>query len=291
MAVIAQNGIKLVVLLVLWVSVFYPVFAGLVHAWFYLPNSDNSYGVLVPFISMYFIWQKREALAGGETATSAAGFALLAASLSIYLLSQVGGIVFLQRMMMVLSLIGLVLYVFGKDMFRVLAFPLIFLVFMVPIPESVVNLVSFPLQTYATIIAEKIIRLCAIPVYREGHMLYFSTTQLEVAEACSGIRSMTALLMLSVIFVSQWKDNRVLKVIFILSSFVIALVCNICRVSGTGILAHFMGDGAAKGFLHEFSGFAVFALGFLLLFGEYKLLSRMRPERRDGSYGRKIRNI
>lgn len=266
--------IKIFLLFILWAAIFYPVYPGLFYAWFGTSNADNSYGILVPFISLYFIWIRREDMKPAEVINSYSGLVILAASLFLYLVSYAGGVVFLQRMTIVLSLNGLVLYLFGKETYRILLFPLVFLFFMVPIPESVVGLISFPLQTYATIISSKIIQWCGIPVYREGHMLYFTQTQLEVAEACSGIRSISALLMLSVIFMHQCSNNRLLKTIIILSSVVIAFIANILRVSGTGILAHFFGAKVARGFLHEFSGMAVFAFGFLLLFAEYKLLDR-----------------
>ena len=267
--------IKISILLILWAAIFYPVYSDLYTAWFGTSNSDNSYGMLVPFISLYFIWTRKADLKRAEILPASSGLVMLLASLLIYLVSYAGGVVFLQRMMIVVSLNGLVLYLFGKENYRLLLFPLLFLFFMVPIPESVVGLISFPLQTYATIISSKIIQWCGIPVYREGHMLYFTQTQLEVAEACSGIRSISALLMLSVIFMHQCNNNTKLKTIIVLSSVVIAFIANILRVSGTGILAHFFGAGVARGFLHEFSGMAVFAFGFVMMFVEYKLLNKL----------------
>jgi exosortase len=268
------DGTRISLLIIAWAVVFYPVYPGLMEAWFGTSNADNSYGILVPFISLYFIWKKKVDLQQAGSSSSAPGLIILIASLLFYVVSLAGGVAFLQRLMMVISLIGLILYLYGKDIFRILRFPLVFLLFMVPIPVSVVNMVSFPLQTYATIISSNIIQLCGIPVYREGHMLYFTQTQLEVAEACSGIHSISALLMLSVIFMHLCENSRTLKTIIILSSVIIAFIANILRVSGTGILAHFFGAAVARGFLHEFSGMAVFALGFAILFIEYKLLNR-----------------
>jgi exosortase len=228
----------------------------------------------VPFISGYFIWLKRNELADSQIKSEPLGLIVLIFSLAVYIVSYAGGIVFFQRTMMVLSLIGLIIYLIGKDAFKVITFPLLFLFFMVPLPISIIGLVSFPLQTYATIISERIIQFCGIPVYREGHMLYFTQTQLEVAEACSGIHSITALLMLSVIFMHMCKNGKTVKTIIVLSSVVVAFGANILRVSGTGILAHFFGAGVARGFLHEFSGMAVFVFGLIILFIEYKLVNR-----------------
>jgi exosortase len=269
-----STTIRISILLVFWATIFYPVYPDLFRTWVGTANSDNSYGILVPFISLYFIWKKKDQLKHVVTFNSSSGLVILTVSLLLYLVSYAGGVVFLQRMMIVLSFNGLVLYLFGKETYRLLMFPLLFLFFMVPIPDSVVNLVSFPLQTYATIISSKIIQSCGIPVYREGHMLYFTQTQLEVAEACSGIHSISALLMLSMIFMHQSKNSFTLKATIILSSVVIAFIANILRVSGTGILANFFGARVARGFLHEFSGMAVFVFGLLMLFAVYGVLNR-----------------
>ena len=145
---------------------------------------------------------------------------------------------------------------------------------MVPVPDSILNIVAFPLQLFATKISSHIIAALSIPVYREGNMLYFVQTQLEVAEACSGLRSIMALTMLSVIFVYLLDKGWLRKVILLASAIPLALIANIIRVSGTGILAHFHGEKVARGFLHEFSGLAVFAFGFILLFLEYSLLNK-----------------
>lgn len=268
-----RNKINRLFLIILWVVVFLPVYPGLIEAWFKTTNADNSYGALVPFISLFFIWKKKDNLKHIKSCCCPKCLVLLVACLFIYILSYAGKIVFMQRLMLVSSLSSLVLYVYGKNVFNMIRFPLLFLFFMIPVPESVVGLISFPLQTYATIISTKIIHIFDIPVYREGHMLYFAQTQLEVAEACSGIHSISAMLMLSVIFVHQMEKTTFYRIIIVLSSVVIAFICNIMRVSGTGILAHFFGAGVASGFLHEFSGMAVFIVGLLMMFAEYKLLN------------------
>ena len=274
-----SEAVKISILFLLWAVIFYPVYPGMLQTWVGISNSDNSYCLLVPFISLYFAWQKKEDLKDADISSSSSGLIILVASLFVYLISYAGGVFVVQRLMIVSSLIGLVLYIFGGEIFRIFRFPLLFLFFMVPVPDSIVGIVSFPLQTYATMISSKIIQMFGIPVYREGHMLYFTQTQLEVAEACSGIRSISALLMLSVIFMSQCKDNNTLKTVIVLSSVIIAFIANIIRVSGTGILAHLFGADVAKGFLHEFSGMAVFAVGFAMLYLEYRLLNRFWQQR------------
>lgn len=270
---IRANQSKIALLLLLWAMVFFPVFPPMVDAW--LNHSDNSHALLVPLISLYFIWEKRGDLANLPLQPSRLGWGLLTASLALYLLSYAGGIAVVARLMLVSALIGLLWSTLGTAWVRALAFPLGFLFFMVPVPDTVLGLVAFPLQLLATKISASLIQLCSIPVYREGNMLYFLQTQLEVAEACSGIRSIMSLTMLSAIFAYIATGSRWRQALLVLSAIPIALVANIVRVSGTGILAHFFGDRVARGFLHEFSGLAVFAFGLVVLFLEFKLLQRL----------------
>jgi exosortase A len=263
---------KLLILLGLWLLSFYPVYPYLVQTW--LNHSDNSHGILVPFVTLFFIWQKKEELVTARISNSNWGAVLLIISLGIYLLSYAGGIAVVSRSMIVLSLMGIVLFIFGKEIFSILTFPLLFLLFMVPIPDSLLNLVSFPLQMYATKIAYVLINFFSIPVYREGNMLYFAQTQLEVAEACSGIRSIISFFMLSAIFTYMLNKGKTRKIVLLASAIPLALFMNIIRITGTGILAHFYGSKIALGFLHEFSGLLIFGIGFILLFCEYLIFSK-----------------
>ena len=264
--------LELAILLALWAISFYPVYPGLVHTWLNHPN--NSHGILVPLICLYFIWQKREKLTLTEVSGCGLGGAILIGSMGCYVLSLAGAVTVVSRLMIVSSLIGLVLFTLGKTIFKTVAFPLCFLFFMVPVPDSIVAIVAFPLQLFATKVSSFFIGMLSIPVYREGNMLYFAKTQLEVAEACSGIRSLISIIMISVIFLYLLKGGWIKRAIFFASAVPVALLANILRVSGTGVLAHFYGEKVARGFLHEFSGLAVFAFGFLLLYLEYLLLNK-----------------
>jgi exosortase A len=265
--------IKFLILLGCWLAVFYPIYPELIRTW--LNHSDNSHGILVPLISLYFIWQKREQLKETEAYNSNWGAIILIVALALYILSYAGAVAVVARSMIVLSLIGLVTFTFGQAVSRVLAFPLFFLFFMIPVPDSVLNLVSFPLQLFATKISAAVIQALSIPAYREGNMLYFAKTQLEIAEACSGIRSIISFTMLSTIFAYLLDNGWTRRLILLASAIPLAIFANIVRVTGTGILAHFYGEKVARGFLHEFSGLAVFAFGFVLLSIEFFVLNRV----------------
>lgn len=264
---------KIALLLLLWALAFMPVFPPMVDTW--LNHSDNSHALLVPLISLYFFWEKRGEMAHIPIQPSRLGWGLLVLCLALYLASYAGGIAVVARVMLVSTLICLFWSTLGTAWVRRFAFPLGFLYFMVPVPDTLLGMVAFPLQLFATKISASLIQFCAIPVYREGNMLYFLQTQLEVAEACSGIRSIMSLTMLSAIFAYMSTGSRWRQVLLVLSAVPIAMLANIVRVSGTGILAHHFGDRVARGFMHEFSGLAVFTFGLGVLFLEFKLLQRL----------------
>jgi exosortase len=268
--------IKLLVLLVVWLVAYYPVYPILVKTWF--DKADNSHGALVPLVALYLIWRKWDALQSAEISTSKWGLILLAGSLGVYLLSFLGAIAYTMNLAMVVSLSGIVLYLFGSQVFRILWFPLLFLIFMIPIPDSLEKLVSFPLQLWATQISADLIGLFSIPVYREGNMLYFEHSQLEVAEACSGLRAISSLVMLSSMFASIMSIRWSFKALIIFSAIPIALIANVVRISGTGFLAHYWGSEMAFGFMHQFSGIVVFVFGLVMMLLAVSLIQRVEKK-------------
>ena len=271
MTVQAKTRLQYGSLFIIWLMIFIPMFPSMFQSW--ISHSNNSHGLLVPLISLYFVVKKRDSI-DFEKDGSYFGCALLVLSMLIYLLSYSGGIFFPARLMIPLSLLCLVWSTLGMENLKTVLFPIFFLIFMIPVPDSILNLVSLPLQLIATDISALIIRSASIPVYQEGNLLYFTHAQLEVAEACSGIQSIMALTMLSVILVYISNMKKVKCLILILSAIPIAFAANVMRVSATGIIAHFYGDGIARSFLHDISGIVVFLIGLLALFTLYKILSR-----------------
>ena len=274
--------IKSVSLFVVWFVLFIPVYPSLVYTW--LNNSNDSHGILVPLISAYLIWQKRDELQKTPVSVNGWGVVILCVSLISFILGVAGAVAVVSISMIVFSLIGLVIFNFGSAIFSLIKFPLFYLLFMIPVPVSIYGIVAFPLQLFATRVSELLLHLLSIPVYREGNMLYFAQTQLEVAEACSGLHSITAFIMLSFLFAYMMRTRYWPKIVIVSSAIPLAIIANLIRVTGTGFLAHFYGSKVARGFLHEFSGLAVFAFGFVLLFVEYLLLNRSEHSRRDAEH-------
>ena len=252
---------------------YYPSLYGMSMQWY--QDADYSHGFLVPLLSLYFVWERREKLSLLPATPDAWGVVVLGAGLLMLVLGSIGAELFIQRSSLILVIAGLVLLLSGRQFLRVLAFPVVFLLFMVPLPAIVVNTVAFPLQLFAAKTAAFCLFNFGIPVLREGNVIVLAGTTLEVAEACSGIRSLQALLALGTVYAYFTQSLMWKRWVLVVLSVPIAIAANAFRVSGTGVLAHYWGVQAAEGFYHTFSGWVIFVLAFLLLLGCGAILSRV----------------
>ena len=260
---------------VLYASVIPP----LVQDWYL--DENYSHGFLVPLISGYLLWSRRDDLrrAARLSRPSWVGLVLCVVSLAIYVLGRAGAELFLQRSSLVLLLMGAVIWLWGWGVFRKAFFPLAFLFFMIPLPYIVYDSVAFPLKLFAAKVATEALFYLGVPVYREGNIIHLASQTLEVADACSGIRSLMSLLALGVIYAYFVESAWWKRAIIVLSTVPIAIAANAARVAGTGVLTHYVSPEAAEGFFHTFSGWLVFVAAFALLFavgGILRLVGRRR---------------
>jgi exosortase len=188
---------------------------------------------------------------------------------------------------MVVVLAGLTLLLLGGAWLRALAFPLAFLVFAVPIPAVIRNVIAFPLQLFAAQTAAFCLGGAGVPVVREGNVIVLAQTTLEVADACSGIRSLQALLALGAVYAYLTQRRLWKRLVLFLSAIPIAIAGNAFRVSGTGFLAHFFGLETAQGFYHSLAGYLMFGVAFVGLLICGSLLNRVAPDpvERQGTNG------
>jgi exosortase len=243
-------------------------------------DPDYSHGFLVPVLVGYFLWERWDRLKASRLTPSLWGVALLAGGLLMLVVGSIGAELYLQRSSLIVVIAGLVLLVMGRDALKTLMFPIAFMFFMVPLPAIVVNAVAFPLQLFAARTAEFCLFNFGIPVLREGNVIVLAGTTLEVAEACSGIRSLQALLALGTVYAYFSQRETWKRWVLVLLSVPIAIAANAFRVSGTGVLANYWGSQAAEGFYHTFSGWLIFVVAFLLLLGCGGLLSKIGSRRR-----------
>jgi exosortase len=236
-------------------------------------SDDNySHGFFVAPLAFYFAWQRRDNLKSAKLRPSVLGIVLIAASIGLFLAGLFGAELFFTRISLIGVLAGVVLYVWGREHLRILAFPIAFLLLMVPLPVIIFNQIAFPLQLLASRVGETAISLAGIPVLREGNVLQLPSRTLEVAEACSGIRSLVSLIMVAIVLGYFTERSVARRLLIALAAIPIAIVANAARVAGTGLASELVSPAAAEGFLHTFSGWLLFVVAFLGLLAVQRVL-------------------
>ncbi len=231
----------------------------------WMTDGNYSHGILIPPLAAYFVWERRAALASMDLRPTNAGLAIVAISLAVLVAGILGAELFLTRISMLGVLAGAVAYAAGWRHLRAVAFPIAFLLLMIPIPAIVFNQLAFPLQLVASRFGAAMLSLGGVPVLREGNVIILSNTTLDVAEACSGIRSLVSLITLGTVLAYFRTPTLGRRIAIPLAAIPIAIVANGLRVAGTGMAAHYYGAQAAEGFVHTFSGLLVFVVALALL--------------------------
>ena len=243
-------------------------------------DADYGYGFFVPLFSGYILWRARERWTKVEIKPSNFGFVVIVGAIALLLLGSLGAELFTSRFSLLVLLAGMILFLAGWKMLRAVSFPLGYLIWMIPMPVIIYNQITFPLQLIASRFATAWLELAQVPVLRDGNILIMSNYSLEVVEACSGIRSLMTLMALAVAYGYLVSPRRWVR--YVLAAFMvpIAIVTNAIRIMGAGLMAHRFGPAAAEGFLHQFSGWAIFLAALLLMFGSYWILQHISDRRR-----------
>ena len=269
--------VGLVLVLAGLAAAFWRVAADLVSAW--LRDETYSHGLLMVPLALYVVWRQRADLEALPKRPSVAGLGVLAASLIALGAGAAHASPFLARLALLGSLAGIVALFWGVRHLKAVSFAFVLLLLGVPIPEAVFGRITFPLQMLAARFGEATLKALQIPVFRDGTLIVLANATLEVAEACSGIRSLVSLVALAAIWGYVSESPLWLRWLLAAASVPIAILANGVRVAGTGVAAHFMGPAAAQGFFHSFSGWLVFLVAVALLLALHRLALRLRPDR------------
>ena len=263
----------------LMVAVYHRVLAKLVIDWWQIP--DFSQGFLVPIFAAYLVWVKRKTLLDTKLAPTWNGVAVVALGLVVLLLGVYGAELFLSRISLVILLAGLVLSFGGWQLLKELRFPLLVLVLAIPIPAIIFNEITFPLQILASKLASALLPLFGVPVLREGNIIELSVMKLEVAEACSGIRSLMSLITLAIFYGYFLEKSTLRRVVLAVASIPIAIAANAVRIFGTGLCVQYWDPDKALGFFHEFSGWVIFLVSLGCLFIVHRVMYLFPARRRQ----------
>lgn len=252
---------------------FAPVLRGMSIEWFH--DDDMGHGIFVPFVAAWIAWQKRGELAAAPVQPCRWGIVILLWGFAQLIAGTLGVELFVARTAFVISMAGLVITVWGWQVFRILAFPILLLAFMIRIPAILYSQVTFPLQLLASQVAEAALSLAGIPVYREGNILELPSQRLSVVEACSGIRSLLSLGFISLVYGFFFEKKMWVRAALVAGTVPIAIAANAFRVTMTGFLSEFQRE-LAEGFFHAVEGWVIFMVALVLLVALHRLINGLR---------------
>lgn len=249
-----------------------PVLRALAHAWMY--NEDMGHGFFVPLVAGYIVWQRREELLSLQAEPTWWGLGGVLAGGLLLIVATLGAEVFLARLSFVVTLTGMVWMLGGRPFLKKLAFPLFLLLFMMPIPTVIYTRITFPLQLFASRVAEGAFTVFSIPVARDGNVLELPSESLSVVEACSGIRSLLSLTFLALVYGYFFERRNWIRGALFLSTVPIAIAANAGRVTLTGLLS-LINPALTEGAVHETMGMVTFLLALIFLVGFHQFLVRV----------------
>ena len=250
---------------------YFRVSVKLVTDWYEIP--DYGHGFLIPLFAGYVVWDKRAILRRTAVEPTWAGLWMVALGLFELMVGIFGADLFFQRTSFILLAIGLIWTLLGRRMLSELKFVLFVLCLAIPLPTIVFNQITFPLQLFASQIASEVLPIFHVPVLQEGNIINLPAMPLEVAQACSGIRSLMSLFAIAVIYGYIFERTTWRRVVLALCSVPIAVAANVARIVGTGLCVQYWDPQKALGFFHDFSGWLMFCVSLVCLYGVHSMMS------------------
>jgi exosortase len=257
---------------------YYRVIGKLVIDWWQIP--DDSHGFLVPLFAGYLVWLRREKIRQLRITPAWTGVPVILFGLALLLLGDFGAELFLSRISIVILLTGLTICFGGWALLHELRFPLLVLLIAIPIPAILLNHLTLPMQILASKAASDVLPLFGVPVLRDGNVIQLPAIKLEVAEACSGIRSLVSLVAISILYGYFAEKSNLRRALLVMFSAPIAIAANSLRIVGTGLCVQYWDAEKAMGFFHEFSGWVMFLVSVACLFLTHRAMSvlwKVRP--------------
>lgn len=242
-------------------------------------QEEYGHGYFIPLISLWFLWNRKEALAASVGSPSWLGLALIAIGLTGLVLGEITAIFILIQFGFILTLMGLVLAYGGQSLLKVVILPILFLIFAIPLPYFIDAQLSWRLQIVSSNIGVAILRLLGNSVYLEGNVIDLGAYKLQVVEACSGLRYLYPLLSIGFLMAYMYKAPFWKRALVFFSTIPITVMMNSLRIAMVGVLVNKWGNGMADGFLHYFEGWIIFMMCLLILTAEILLFEKFGQKR------------
>jgi exosortase D (VPLPA-CTERM-specific) len=268
--------VRAAALSLLFLAAYWAPFRGLWHVW--TINEDYSYGPLIPLVSLYLIWERRAELSRVERAGSWKFLPLLLAMLLISLYGVLGSSGNIALPSLPVLILLFTAFSFGPGLARRLLVPLGFLIFMVPVPAVLERTLGLYLKSVSSALGGGVVQACGVPVFVSGNVIDLGVMQLQVVDACNGLRYLYPLIAVGVLYAYLFERVAWKRLTLIAASIPIAVLLNGLRIGITGLLANRFGPAAAEGFFHDFTGWVVFLAAFAVLVATGRLLALLPPK-------------
>jgi exosortase len=242
-------------------------------------DENYSHGFVVPIVFVWMLWGRRRQIANAPYAPEPWGLAIVVLSLVQLAAGTWGAENFVANSSLVVFLCGVTLFLFGRALFRLVAFPIVWLMFMIPLPSILFYAITFPLQLLASKLAVVMLDLAHVPSVCDGNVLYLANFKADVAEACSGIRSLISVLAFAALLGHVMKMSLSSRWLLLAAAIPTALGMNALRIAGAGLIANYFGAQSAQGFFHEFSGWILFLASLWFTFMVAQFLSHFGQHR------------
>lgn len=238
-------------------------------------KAEYSYGYLVPFISLFLIWQRADVLRRIPFRGSWAGLGIVAVGMLLLIVGKLSVLYSLIQYSFLVVLAGCVLAMVGWRAFRILSVPLFVLAFMIPLPDFIYGGLSEHLQLLSSRLGVQFLEAMGVSVFLHGNVIDLGTYKLQVEEACNGLRYLFPLVTFGFVTAYFFKAPLWKRAVIFLSTVPIAVLMNSVRIAVIGVMVDRWGLAMAEGFLHQFEGWVVFMICLALLLGEMWLLTRV----------------
>jgi exosortase len=253
-------------------TLYVPVIAGMAADWIEFPSL--SHGFAVPLISAYLLWNRRQLLAEAPVEGSFIGLPVVVLALGMLLLGTLGGESFIARLSLPIALFGAVLFLMGWKITRHAWIAIAYLAFMIPLPYLTLKAITYQSRLFDAGLTATALGWIGVPVLRDGVMLQLPNMTLEVADECSSVPAIAALLALGAAYAQLQARPTWIRVILTLAAAPLGLLSNIVRLILTSLGAYYLGPIALNNVIHKFNGTTVFLATVVLLVALDTLLTR-----------------
>jgi exosortase D (VPLPA-CTERM-specific) len=270
-----QVIVKFVVFATLLAGIYYSAYAWLIKMdW---PREDYNYCYLIPLVVLYLLWEKKDELAAEPAVPSWGGLLFLIPGILLFWVGDLSGELYSMYLSSWFVSVGILWMHIGWRKLKVVAFALFMALTMFPLPHFLNTKLTFGLKLISSQLGVALIQLYGMSAYREGNVIDLGFTQLQVVDACSGLRYLFPLLVMGILLAYFYRAALWKRLLLVFSTVPLTIVTNSLRIALTGIIYKHWGAAAAEGFFHGFSGWLIFMFTLGVLLAEIWVLRRIAP--------------